>query len=203
MSYCHGSKKMLAFVIVMPSSIPAIAASAAAAAAPAQWGFAPAPSFSFHSPPPDIAVVPTTEHQFPLGVVSWGSASREAQSRSHAAKLRLSQLADEFRRKAQLATNAAVKADIIQALIRSRSGEIRASEVWEKHKWVLDDTSKREISMWVHLKVDANIIPFYFPDLPDPMSREEHARTARRVEEYDEEAKKARRELDKQQYLGL
>jgi hypothetical protein len=190
---------MIAFVIVLPSSIPAIAARATAAAQKTT-GRSSFALPSFFSPPSGMAVVPTTEHQFPLGVVSWESASQHAHDRSFAAKQRLASLAEKLRQKTLQAENAAIKADIIQMLIRERSGEIQASEAWEKHKGRLDDASKKEISLWVHRTVNPDIIPFYFPDIPEPMSREEHARLAKTVEEYQEEVIAAKRELDEEQY---
>jgi hypothetical protein len=106
-------------------------------------------------------------------------------------------LAQKLQRKTQLAETASAKAKIIQTLIRR--GEIRASEVWMKHTYILDYDSRREISMWVHRRVDPNVIPFYFPNLPQPMSCEEHkmSDSFKTVEWYQEDMEAAKRELDK------
>jgi hypothetical protein len=68
-----------------------------------------------------------------------------------------------------------LKAQIIQDLIANKI-EL-ASERYQKLSKMLLGVSKREISWYVHQKLDKEIIFFYFEDIPEPFSTEEMAST--------------------------
>mgnify|MGYP000417146201 CR=1 FL=1 len=80
-------------------------------------------------------------------------------------------LSREVYNKSQIAKEAQLKAKIMQDLI---SGKIDlASETYQRRGSILKDTSKEEISWFVHLKVDEDVVQCLFPGLPIPMKMEQ------------------------------
>jgi hypothetical protein len=190
-SYCRLGNKMLVFVVVVPSTVPPTA--------PTPDSKGPRKHVK---PPPDIVVVPTIEHQLPLGVLCFASVSHAALQRSRGAKLRLQRLSEELRRKTQQAEISKVKARIIQLLITS--GMDVASEVYIKNKDTLDVLTKKEISMWAHRSSDADFVSYYFPDLPEPMTGVEHTAAAiKTVDALEEDVAAAKKELDRERLNPL
>jgi hypothetical protein len=148
-AYCRGGKKMIVFIVVVPLKTGAAAADAA--------------MHTESCPFWNMVVVQTAEHQLPLGILSFASVCPKALQRSTVAQQKLQQLSLELRK----ASSAKVKAKIIQTYIQ-HSIDV-AGELCVMNKDFLCDTSKMEISMYLHSVEDEDVISYYFPDLPDPM----------------------------------
>lgn len=146
-AFCGGGRKMLVFVVVLPIIKPTKVC------------------------PPSIIVVPTSEHQLPLGVVSFDSFSGEAKLRSDVHRNRLLTMSAQVQIASKNWAVAMIKADIIQLLLK---GDIAvAAEAYSKNKDCLHDVNTREIFIYAHGLFDACVIVSYFPDLPSVMSIKE------------------------------
>jgi hypothetical protein len=179
-SYCRGDKKMLVFVVVVPLKTVGSAAEKATRVE--------------RECPLNMVVVPTAEHQLPLGVLSFDAVSPTALTRSQNAQARLMQLSAHVRAASEAAAVAATKAKIIQALIQH--GIDVASEVYAKNKDCLCELSKREISMYAHRVCDGDVVQFYMPDLPPPMScAERDSSEMKSVNELEDDLTKSKLEL--------
>jgi hypothetical protein len=178
-SYCKGGKQMLVFVVVVPTI----------------WD-------DKRQCPHNIIVVPTNEHQLPLGVMNFDSVSSAALARSSASRARLQQLSERVLKTSVQASVAKLKARIIQLIIKDQID--LAGEVYERNKDAFCDLSKSEISMYAHRRYDADFVIFYFPSLPEPMTVEERdAAAIKSVEHLEQDLSSAKRQLaqERQQQL--
>uniref|UniRef100_A0A7S3DQU0 PARP catalytic domain-containing protein n=1 Tax=Entomoneis paludosa TaxID=265537 RepID=A0A7S3DQU0_9STRA len=175
-SYCHGGNKMLVFCVVVPESCRKHK-EVVDSQPPASIPF---PSFgSLLQPastdiPPSYVVVPTIAHQVPLGVVTFKGLCQYAMDYSRKMRLNLKQLGDEVDRKKRKEQEAEIKAKIIQYLIKKCIDT--AGSTYEKNQDKLSHLSKREIAMYANRMYDEEVVQFYFPDLPPPMSVAEHGK---------------------------
>lgn len=145
--------------------------------------------------PPHYVVVPTTEHQLPLGVLSFDRVEPAALRRADAMRAKLQQLNQQIKEQEHQANKARVKAKIIQKIIL---GELDvAAEHYRRNRDYLCSASKREISKFAHTKYDADFVVFYFPDLPDPMTAEEEDRIVS-VEALERDVEQRKKELEEQ-----
>ena len=153
-------QKMLVFLVVRP--LPQQAQDAKSTTGrPTSYGKCPI----------DYVVVPTVEHQLPLGVLGYASVERAVLQRANAMRAKLQQLHDQVRETEIKANTARVKAKIIQKIINSEMDV--ASELYKKNIEYLCRASKSEISSFAHLKYDADFVGFYFPNLPPQLTKEE------------------------------
>ena len=170
-SYCNGGLEMLVFLVVIPPARPQRA-------------------------PHDYVVVNDNDHQLPLGSFTFKSVDQTVLRGSIQKRQQLAHLSRMAEEKTRQANVAMFKATIIQHLIRNKVDV--ASEKYQKHKDQLCHISKREISMYVHRVVDADVISFYFPELPEPMMAEERDVAAiKSVDETVRDAANAKELLDK------
>lgn len=172
LSYCHGGRKMLVFLVVEPRK---------------QWDC-----------PPDYVVVANNNHQLPLGSVSFEGASQEVLSISSKKECDLARLNKIAEITAREANDAKHKATIIQLLFQTRDDE--AAEMFQDHKSALSDTSKREIAMYADTcrLVDVAQIAILFPGLPEPMkAAERDAASIKSVDEAKRDATQAKEAFEK------
>jgi Poly(ADP-ribose) polymerase catalytic domain len=170
-SYCHGDKSMLVFVIVKPDDAVA----------------------NKYRCPEDYVVVSSSEYQLPIGTLRFTSFDAVLLEKSMEMKRKLTQLSREVQQKQTLADAGMIRAAIIQAMI---VGDIHvAGEKYETYRDSLSGQDHREISMYAHDKYDAEIIPFYFPNIPEPMTRLEHE-LVRNADTMVREARDAQKELN-------
>jgi len=140
--------------------------------------------------PPEIVVVPTTEHQLSIGVLSFRGVQSEVLERSQKMSRRLHQLSHKIREMENRANKARVKAKIIQKIIHDELDI--AAEVYQKNRDYMCIASKREVSKYAHQKYDSEFVAYYFPDLPQPMTAEEEAQIVS-VDALDKELEYQRR----------
>jgi len=131
-------------------------------------------------------------------VICFGSVTRKAIKRSMFIKRRLKSAIDLVQKNLKETQDAQRKALIIQLIIQDKTD--LAAEKYERHGNALPVEEKREISMYVHEKLDADLIPCVFPDLPPPYKNEEFQRRKqhRSVEAHIKSVKKAKRDLDRE-----
>ena len=67
-------------------------------------------------------------------------------------------------------TGTKVKANIIQILIQRPDAVDKASRMYQANQDILFLSEQREISMYVHRHLPTDLVPYYFPDLPYPMT---------------------------------
>ena len=147
-----------------------------------------------HAPesPIDYIVVPTSEHQLPLGVLSYAKVQAEGLDRASAMREKLQQLHLELHDKELRADIARIKANVIQKIITDELDI--ASELYMKNDSILDLTAKKEISTYARTKFDEEFVSFYFPDLPARMTEEEEQLIIS-VEDLEEEVRAKKNEL--------
>ena len=166
-SYCKGELQMMLFLVVITP-----------------WSYQ---SEHLSYKPMDYVVVQDNRHQLPLGVVEFESVQPSAQRKSHLMCAALQKLNQEALVQQAKASEAASKALIIQLIIQ---GETEwASSKYAKHQTCLSETSKREIGMYAHLRLDSSFVEYYFPNLPAPMRGSE--RDMLHIETVDSEIAKA------------
>jgi len=151
--------------------------------------------------PPHYVVVPTTEHQLPLGVLSYESIEQASLQRANAMRAKLQLLHQELQQKEHRANLAKLKAKVIQKIINDEMDV--AGEFYAKHCKHLDIDAKKAISTYAHMKYkyDTDFISFYFPDLPSPMTAEEEEKMVS-VEALEQEVLAKQMELEKQSKVG-
>lgn len=167
-SYCGAGRKTLVFVVVVPYTS----------------------SYSHAG----IIVVPTSEHQLSLGVVSFDAAFPAALS-NFFLWTKLNGLSEKVRRASKKAAVAKVKAVIIRSLFKE--GIAAAAKVYSKNVDCFDGLVKREISMYAHRLYDDSVTSC-FPNLPPPMSLDERDTAAIcTVDRLEEKLMKAKRKLNR------
>ena len=157
----HG-RKMLVFIVAKPLP-PAVVEKPVPPHIPSNFS-------QSYIVPLDYIVVPTTEHQLPLGVLSFGTVKSKVLARN-AKRNKLHQMQQELQRKERQAKVARLKAKVIQKIINYELDV--AAEIYQKSSNYLDLAAKKEISTFAHTKYDEDFVCFYFPGLPDPMTAEE------------------------------
>lgn len=151
--------------------------------------------------PADMVVVNNNNHQLPLGSITFTNVETGVFQASTQRQRQLSFLTKLAIKREQEAKEVAIKAEIIQRLIGSEIDI--ASEKYQKQILELQDTSKREISMYVHRMLDDEIIPVYFPELPKPMmAAERDTAPIPSVDEAKVEAFKAKAKLDMERSMS-
>jgi len=149
-NYCKRGKEMVVFLVLVPEK---------------NQG-------QQHSPTTGWAmrciVVKETKHQFPIGVLKFKSFTAEAQSQSDMMRHKIQSAQKELEKQEDETKNAQMKAYIIQLLIQNKI-DLAASK-YEKVMEKLSEAYKREISIYVHECMDADVVPCLFPDLPPPFS---------------------------------
>ena len=86
---------------------------------------------------------------------------------------KLMKLARDLEAQKRVTTQSKIRASIIQILIKQPGAVDKASRMYKKNEEALSHLEQREISTFVHLKLDAALIPYYFPGLPKPMTTAE------------------------------
>lgn len=160
-SYCRGGLEMLVFVVVLPSSVTQTDVT----------GNTAYHLTRHHSIPSDYVVVPNNDHQLPIGTIRYTAVGNCVLHASNTRRSKFLQLSKEVYEKSKAAEEGLIKAKIIQRIIAGKLD--LASEHYEKNCAVLKPTSKREISWYVHQKLDEDAIPVLFPKLPKPMKIDE------------------------------
>jgi len=155
-SYCRGGKRMLVFAVVLPGD----GSGPAPDEKDKKKGAAKSPP-KYGPPPHNIVVVENNDHQYPLGVLHFEKATGEALARSQAAAAELQRLSQKLQRAASWASEASLRAKIIQHLIRDELDV--ASEVYSARKSQLSDASKCEIATFACKKYDPDFVSYYFP----------------------------------------
>ena len=142
--------------------------------------------------PIDYIIVPTIEHQLPLGVLSYAKVDAEVLARASAMRAKLQRLHEELHDKERQTDIARSKAKVIQKII---SDELDvASEIYMKNVHILDLAAKKEISTYARTKFDEDFVCFYFPDLPARMTAEEEQHMIS-VEDLEKEVRAKKNEL--------
>ena len=121
--------------------------------------------------PIDHVVVPTTEHQLPLGVLSYGTLDKNVLIDASITRTIMEQSHFTLYHNELRASLARLKAKVIQKIINYELDV--ASEIYQKNSQYLDLAAKKEISTFAHTKYDADFVCFYFPDLPERMTTED------------------------------
>ena len=179
-AYCWGGKEIIIFLVLVPEENQGHDNDPAAG-----W-----PSFQHLR----IIVVKENEHQFPIGVLRFKSYTAKARSLSGQLQRQISVAQTELIQREYERNQALIKAQIIQSLIQDESDI--AAEKYEKFQKQLSEACKREISMYVHERLDVDVVPFIFPNLPPPYSASEFQNAAiQRVECHAENALKAKAKL--------
>ena len=169
--FCKGGKQMLVFVVVVPMALNVK-----------------------KNCPSNIVVVPTKEHQLPLGVIAFSSTSHDALARSTASRARMQELSNKVYQASAQASMAKLKAKIIQMIINDQID--LAGKVYEKNKDTLCILSKREISMYAHRRYDADFVIYFFPSLPEPMTVQERDAVAiKSVDHLEDDLSSAKQQL--------
>ena len=171
-SYCKGGLEMLVFVVILPPTL----------------------DKKYLHCPPDYVVVENNQHHLALGVLKFQAVDKSVVQLSQERRAQFRALNTKVFVKGQIKQEAALKAKIIQHLIAGETDV--AAEVYERKSPGLCALSKREISWYVHQKLDDEIIEWYFPDLPKPMDMNEIIK--RKVQNYDDadiDEQKAKKEL--------
>ena len=159
-SYCKGGMEMLVFVVVLPK--------------PDKHpndDDSPSSRRKYNagggSTPLDFVVVNNNKHHLAIGTFKFTSVKREVLGQSQMKRAQFLHLSRDVYEKSQIGREARLKAVIIQHLI---SGKIDvASEKYQKEGMVvLKESSKKEISWYVHSNVDEGLRDYMFPDLPEP-----------------------------------
>jgi hypothetical protein len=135
-------------------------------------------------------------HQLPLGVLKFGTVDNATMARSNQRRVDLKRLSAEVVKHQAAVAESQSKALIIQLLIQEKFD--LASEKYGKLHKLLKEESKREISMYAHDRLDADLVPFLLPDLPEPYGKTEFdALTSfKTVEKYEIDARDAKNKLD-------
>lgn len=168
--YGKGALEILVFVVVLPTN----------------------PKSDYY------VVVENNNHQLPLGTVKYRSVRKDVIALSQNMACQLQALHNEVHYRSQLAKEASVKEKITQHVVQNKADI--AAEVYSRNFTLLTVTSKREISWYVHQKIDEGIILFLFPDLPPPMSHQEFVTSQiPSVDKYVAMETSAREELDKKE----
>ncbi len=109
----------------------------------------------------------------------------------------LKRLNEELRQQKRNALEAQAKALIIQLLIQNKTD--LAAEKYELVRKHLTEGSLREVSMYVHVRMDSDVIPVLFPDLPPPYTCVEFDSTEglMTVEDQEREVENANAKLEK------
>jgi len=170
--YCKGSWEILVFAVVLP----------------------PPKESNSRKVPDDYVVVVNNGHQLALGVLQFQSVASSVLGKSLSQRKKIRELSRQALIKSELTERAETKAKIIRNLIIEETDF--ASELYRKKSSDLSPVSKREISWYVHQKLDEAVHEFYFPRLPAPLTLEEME--AIKVQSYDDakrEEGKAMKEL--------
>jgi len=148
----------------------------------------PAPNQRYPRRPYNCVVVENNAHQLPLGVLHLhcgdlasltggaafvGSKSAPSAVPSPPKESKLMKLARDLEAQKRVTTQSKIRASIIQILIKQPGAVDKASRMYKKNEEALSHLEQREISTFVHLKLDAALIPYYFPGLPKPMTNAE------------------------------
>lgn len=171
-SYCKGGLEMVVFVVILPPTL----------------------DQKHKSCPADYVVVENNQHHLAIGVLKFQAVDNAVVAVSQQRRVQFQELNRLVFVKGQIKQEAALKAKIIQYLIAGQTDV--AAEVFEKKSPSLCQLSKREISWYVHQKLDDEIIQWCFPDLPDPMDMNEFME--KKVQNYDDadiDEQKAKKEL--------
>lgn len=195
-SYCRGGTRMLVFCVVVPENCRQ--PNHLESTDPQKTGLTNVnPPISRMQQmrggiPASYVVVPVSEHQIPIGWLDFDGLSRSKLEESQLMRMRLKQLSDEVQKKESQEKEAKVKAEIEQLLIKGFIDS--AGTKYKKNINSLSEMSKREISMFAHRGFDEGVVSFYFPDLPPPMTTEEHDNaTVLNVNKTKQEASEAKK----------
>ena len=145
-------------------------------------------------------MVPTTDHQIPIGVVTFDPelVDKETQSYSDSMAKELARLHEEFLESEKKEKDAETKAQIIQLLIQGMLED--AGRKFDSKKDLLSDTSKCEISMFAHRRYEKGVVALFFPDdLPPPLKYEDYDLAVRplSVEDAKKQARAAKSDYDR------
>jgi len=147
-SYCKGGLEMLVFLVIIP----------------------PASKIQKNCPP-DYVVVDNNCHQLPLGVLKFTSVDMKVRSTSNARRKIFTDLCKKVRLKTQIKEETKIKAAIIKKIILKDMDS--AAQIYENKGLLLTELSRKEISWYVHQNWDKDVIPVFFPNLPNSMTSEE------------------------------
>jgi hypothetical protein len=165
-SFCYRGLEMLVFVVVAvppsASTKPGVSIESSARRSP-------------RIIPPDYVIVENNCHQIPIGIMQFDAVDRAVFRTSRIRQVQFLELSHEIATKSHVTKETQLKAQIIQDLIANKAD--LASERYKKHFNVLFEVSRREISWYVHQKLDKEVVVFYFDDLPEPLSAKEMAST--------------------------
>ena len=170
-SYCKGGLEMLVFVVVLPPTLPKKEAGKVRTKCP-----------------PDYVVVENNQHHLALGVLKFHSVNHSVMALSQSRRQSFRALSQEVFVKGRIKQEAETKAKIIQHLIAAKVDV--AAELYQKKASSLCHLSKREISWYVHQKLDDDVHSWYFPELPPPMKWDEMV--SAKVQNLDDAAKEER-----------
>lgn len=131
----------------------------------------PAPNPRYPRRPYNCVVVENNAHQLPLGVLHLHCGDPKVPAPPKESKLM--KLARDLEAQKRVTTQSKIRASIIQILIKQPGAVDKASRMYQKNEEALSHLEQREISTFVHLKLDAALIPYYFPGLPKPMTTAE------------------------------
>ena len=131
----------------------------------------PAPNPRYPRRPYNCVVVENNAHQLPLGVLHLVPSPPKVPAPPKESKLM--KLARDLEAQKRVTTQSKIRASIIQILIKQPGAVDKASRMYQKNEEALSHLEQREISTFVHLKLDAALIPYYFPGLPKPMTTAE------------------------------
>jgi len=147
-SYCKGGLELLVFVVVLPRS-----------------------SIREKNCPPDYVVVDNNCHHLPIGVLKFTSVDEEVMLTSNTRRETFIKLCKEVQMKSQIKDETEIKAAIIKKLIMSDIDS--AANIYANKNLLLKELSRREVSWYVHQKLDKAVIPGFFTNLPYPMGLDE------------------------------
>jgi len=147
-SFCKGGLEMLVFVVVIP----------------------PVSERNIICPS-DYVIVDNNCYQLPLGVLKFTSVDHEVSAKSNARRREYFDLCMEVRTKTQIKEETKIKADIIKKIIMEDIDS--AAQTYENKDSLLTELSRKEVSWYVNKHLDKNVIPAFFPNLPNPMTLDE------------------------------
>lgn len=175
-SYCHGDLMMLIFAVIVPDHKKKKEGT------------------PYHHCPSEYMVVPNNEHQIPLGTLTFSGCDAKKLEMSQKLKSQLSALSFDVAEKIRNAEMGMIRAKIIQEIIMGNI--LIASEKYIQYQNSLSYNDKREISMYLRSLHDPEVIGFYFIDLPEPMTKEEHNQGLQNADDMVSTAIEAKKKLN-------
>jgi Poly(ADP-ribose) polymerase catalytic domain len=154
--YCKSGLEMLVFVVVLPSTLTPRNSSPASV------------SQSEKSVPHEFLVIDNNSHQLPIGTMKFRSVNPDVLNASQENRRKFLELSKQVFDRCRIAEEGRIKALIMKYLI---FGTVDlASELYVKQGSFLKESSKKEISWYVFKTCENDLIDYFFPNLPDPMS---------------------------------